>query len=208
MPAPAARPWAMRSSSSPSWSSAWWWAAASAGRSTGSSARRRGCWYCFWCWVSRRGCPTLFVPRSGCRRRRSRCSGRRRPCPMTMMMPGAGAERQASRAEGAWDVAAGAEDGVLHGPMHQFEINRLRELRLFGFDASFTNASLFMLIAVALIVGFLMYAMRPQALVPGRTQSVAEVLYEYVAGMVRENLGEEGMKFFPWVFSLFSFILV
>jgi F-type H+-transporting ATPase subunit a len=105
-------------------------------------------------------------------------------------------------------VAAGAEDGVVHSPMHQFEINRLHELRLFGLDASFTNASLFMLIAVALIIGFLMLAMRPQALVPGRTQSVAELLYEYVAGMVRENLGEEGMKFFPWVFSLFSFILV
>ena len=103
-------------------------------------------------------------------------------------------------------MAAGAADGA-HGPMHQFEITRLVKLNLFGYDASFTNASLFMLIAVAGIVGFLVYAMRPRALVPGRVQSVAELLYEYVAGMVRQNVGEDGMKFFPFVFAIFIFIL-
>ena len=101
---------------------------------------------------------------------------------------------------------AGAADGA-HGPMHQFEINRLHPLQIGGFDASFTNSSLFMVIAVAAIVGFLLCAMRSRALVPGRVQSVAELLYEYVANIVKENLGEEGMKFFPWVFSLFMFIL-
>lgn len=91
--------------------------------------------------------------------------------------------------------------------MHQFEISRLLKLELFGFDASITNSSLFMIVAVGAIVGFLVWAMAPRALVPGRLQSVAELTYEYVANMVRENLGEEGMKFFPWVFSLFVFIL-
>ncbi len=104
-------------------------------------------------------------------------------------------------------MATGAADGA-HGPMHQFEINRIVELNLFGYDASFTNSSLFMVAAVAAIIGFMVWAVSPRALVPGRVQSIAEVIYEYVAGIVRENLGDEGMKFFPWVFALFSFILV
>ena len=92
--------------------------------------------------------------------------------------------------------------------MHQFEINRLLKLEWFGFDASFTNSSLFMLAAVALTVGFLTWAMSARELVPGRAQSVAEMSYEFVVGMVRENLGEEGMKFFPWVFSIFAFVFM
>lgn len=91
--------------------------------------------------------------------------------------------------------------------MHQFEIDRLIKLDLFGYDASFTNSSLFMVIAVVLIVGFLTFAMRGRSLVPTRTQSVAELAYEFVANMVRENVGLEGMKYFPFVFTLFTFVL-
>lgn len=101
-----------------------------------------------------------------------------------------------------------AAGGEAHGPMHQFEINRLsQKLELFGFDASFTNSSLYMVIATVLVVGFLSYAMSGRQLVPGRAQSVAEMLYEFVANMIRENVGTEGMKYFPFVFSLFIFIL-
>jgi F-type H+-transporting ATPase subunit a len=91
--------------------------------------------------------------------------------------------------------------------MAQFEIKRIFPFELFGIDASFTNASLLMVIAVVLIAGFLILAMSPRSLVPGRMQSIAELSYEYIANMVRENLGEEGMKFFPWVFTIFIFIL-
>lgn len=92
--------------------------------------------------------------------------------------------------------------------MHQFEISRLsQKLELFGFDASFTNSSLFMVLAVVLVVGFLSYAMSGRQLVPGRAQSVAELLYEFIANMIRDNVGKEGMKYFPFVFSLFIFIL-
>lgn len=91
--------------------------------------------------------------------------------------------------------------------MEQFQIERIIPLELFGYDASFTNASLYMVIAVALIAGFLILAMGRRALVPGRIQSIAELSYEYIANMVRENLGEEGMKYFPWVFTIFMFIL-
>lgn len=102
-----------------------------------------------------------------------------------------------------------AQGEAAHGPMHQFEITRLSDkLEVFGFDASFTNSSLFMVIAAGLIVAFLSFAMRSRALVPGRMQSIAEMSYEFIANMIRENVGQDGMKYFPFVFSLFVFILV
>ena len=91
--------------------------------------------------------------------------------------------------------------------MHQFEIKRWHDLDFFGIDATFTNSSFYMVLAVGIITAFLLFAMRNRALVPGRLQSTAEVLYDYIASMVRENLGEEGMKYFPWIFSIFIFIL-
>jgi F-type H+-transporting ATPase subunit a len=110
-------------------------------------------------------------------------------------------------------VHKAAAEGAAHGggltiePMEQFEIHHFVPIHLFGFDASFTNASLFMLLAVGLITFFLYYATRGHSLVPGRLQSTAELSYEFVAKMVRDNTGEAGMQFFPFVFSLFFFIL-
>lgn len=91
--------------------------------------------------------------------------------------------------------------------MEQFEIHKIQDLNLFGYDVSFTNSSLFMILALGLIVGFLLYAMRARALVPSRIQSTAELVYEYVNNMVTENLGEDGKRYFPWVFTIFIFIL-
>lgn len=95
-----------------------------------------------------------------------------------------------------------------HGPMEQFEIHRLFKLDLFGLDASFTNSSLFMVLAVVLIIGFLTFATGGRALIPTRLQSVAEMAYEFIANMVYENTGKDGMKYFPFVFTLFIFVLV
>jgi len=92
--------------------------------------------------------------------------------------------------------------------MHQFEINRFFKLDLFGLDASFTNSSLFMVLAVGIALLFLTMAMGNRSLVPSRMQSVAELAYEFIANMVRENVGKEGMKYFPFVFSLFVFVLM
>ncbi|MBV8567445.1 MAG: F0F1 ATP synthase subunit A [Methylobacteriaceae bacterium] len=91
-------------------------------------------------------------------------------------------------------------------PIEQFQITKLVSLHLFGYDVSFTNSSLFMVIALALIVLVMIAGSRPRALVPGRLQSIAEVSHEFVAGMVRQTAGEAGMRFFPFVFSLFMFI--
>ncbi len=103
-------------------------------------------------------------------------------------------------------MAAGADGG--HSPITQFELKTLVPLKIFGVDASFTNSSLFMLLATGLVIAFLVSAMRGRSLVPGRLQSVAEMIYEFVAGTVRENVGEKGMKFFPLVFALFIFVLI
>jgi len=92
--------------------------------------------------------------------------------------------------------------------MQQFEIKRLIPIDLFGYDVSFTNASLFMVIALAIIPLFYLVAMNRRALVPGRLQSTAELSYEFIANMVRDIVGEGGMKYFPWIFTIFMFILV
>lgn len=93
-------------------------------------------------------------------------------------------------------------------PLHQFEINTILPIQVGSLNASFTNASLFMLAAVALITVFLVQAMKPRSVVPGRLQSVAELAYEFVANMVRTNVGREGRPYFPFIFSLFYFILM
>ena len=93
-------------------------------------------------------------------------------------------------------------------PIHQFEIHPLIPIKLFGWDVSFTNSSAFMLLAVVLTASFFLLSMRARSLVPTRMQSLAEVAYEFVAGMLRESAGESGMKYFPLVFTLFMFVFV
>ncbi|MGE4373486.1 MAG: F0F1 ATP synthase subunit A [Xanthobacter sp.] len=94
-------------------------------------------------------------------------------------------------------------------PIHQFEIKPLVDLvNIGGAQFSFTNSALFMCIVVAVIFLFLTYATRGRTLVPGRAQSVAEMSYEFIAKMVRDSAGSEGMVFFPLVFSIFMFILL
>jgi F-type H+-transporting ATPase subunit a len=93
------------------------------------------------------------------------------------------------------------------GPMEQFEILPIVRLTLGGVDVSFTNSAMWMLIGVAAITAFFFAATRGRALVPGRVQSAAEVLHEFMADLVRSTIGEDGMKFFPYVFTLFVFIL-
>ncbi|MBD8065486.1 F0F1 ATP synthase subunit A [Devosia sp. PTR5] len=100
-------------------------------------------------------------------------------------------------------------------PIHQFVIQDLFPLFTIGGDGTegsglhfaFTNSALFMVITVATIVVFLLATTGSKKLVPTRGQLTAELLYEFVAGMVRSSAGTAGMKFFPLVFSLFTFIL-
>ena len=94
------------------------------------------------------------------------------------------------------------------GPIEQFQIKPLVPFEIGGLDLSFTNASAYMVLTVVVASAFLLLATRRGGLVPGRWQSSAEMAYEFVATTLRANAGEQGMRFFPLVFSLFMFILV
>jgi len=105
-------------------------------------------------------------------------------------------------------VAQGTQSGGFPvDPLHQFEIQRLVPINVGGLDLSFTNSALWMVLSVAAITLFMMVATRGRSLVPGRLQSCAEILYEAIAGMVRQNVGSEGRVYFPFIFSLFLFVL-
>lgn len=92
-------------------------------------------------------------------------------------------------------------------PIDQFRIKPLVDIQVAGIDVSFTNSALFMVVAVVLVTAFLTLSMRGRALVPGRWQSLAEIFYEFVANMIRDNVGSEGRRYFPFIFSLFMFVL-
>src|SRR5215472_3940950 len=93
----------------------------------------------------------------------------------------------------------------MHNPMEQFEIKRLLTLHLGGIDVSYTNSALWMTIAIMAFI--FVYGMRQQALVPGRLQGMAETGYEFIAKMVGDNVGDEGKKYFPFILTLFLFVL-
>jgi len=93
-------------------------------------------------------------------------------------------------------------------PIHQFQIVNLFSLgKLGNAEIAFTNSAAFMLIAVAGVTLFLVVGTASGKAVPTRLQSAAELSYEFVASMVRSTAGSEGMKFFPFVFTIFMFVL-
>ena len=102
-------------------------------------------------------------------------------------------------------MAAGPDGG--HSPLEQFEIKRLIPLKIGDYDISFTNSSLWMIIALGAACAFLFLAMRGGSLVPTRLQSAAEVIYEFIEKTVTDICGEEGKPYFPFIFTLFLFIL-
>ena len=105
-------------------------------------------------------------------------------------------------------MAGNSEGGAGMDPMHQFEVHPIIELpALAGIDTSFTNSSLWMVLAVGLSGLFMLMASSRTALVPGRLQLMGEMAYGFVANMIKENVGTEGMRFFPFILSLFMFIL-
>lgn len=98
---------------------------------------------------------------------------------------------------------------MMAGPIEQFEIKPLFPIAEFGgVQIDFTNSSMHMVVTVVVAGLFLLLSTSGRRLVPGRWQSAAEMIYEFVAKTLRENTGEQGMRFFPLVFSLFMFILV
>ncbi len=94
-----------------------------------------------------------------------------------------------------------------HSPLEQFIIKPLIPLKAGGLDLSFTNSAAFMAIAVVVITLVMIVGMRRPALVPSRMQSIAELGYLFVANMLRDTVGSEGRRYFPFIFTLFMFVL-
>ena len=94
-------------------------------------------------------------------------------------------------------------------PLHQFEIQPMGAplFELGGYPVGFTNSSLVMIISLFAVCTFLILGMRKKAVIPGRWQAISEMSHQFVAGLIKDNIGPEGRVFFPLIFTLFMFIL-
>lgn len=93
-------------------------------------------------------------------------------------------------------------------PIEQFQIKPIIPIHVGGVDISFTNSSLYMALTVIVATVLLTAAMSKRALIPGRLQSLAEITFEFVANTLRDNAGSGSQKYFPFIFSLFMFVLL
>ncbi len=93
-------------------------------------------------------------------------------------------------------------------PLTQFEIKKIIPLEIFGYDISFTNSSLAMLSTTIVISLFLILGLSKISLIPSKRQSLVEISYEFIANMIKDNVGKDGMKYLSFVFTLFLFILL
>ena len=94
-------------------------------------------------------------------------------------------------------------------PMNQFEVYRIGpEIKIGVIDISFTNASLFMLISMTLILLFLFLGTKEKKIIPGKIQLISEMLYNFVAKMISDTAGSKAKPYFPFIFSLFTFVLL
>ena len=94
-----------------------------------------------------------------------------------------------------------------HSPLAQFEIKTLVPLQVSDINISFTNSSAFMVATVLAISLFLVMGMRRNALIPGRWQSMVELSYIFIANLIKDTVGSEGRPYFPFVFTVFMFVL-
>lgn len=99
-----------------------------------------------------------------------------------------------------------AGDG--HSPMDQFIIKPLVPMDIGGVDISFTNSSLWMVLGLIVSTMFFMIASRKRAMVPDRLQASAEYMYEFLAKIVKDNIGSDGKQYFPFVFSIFLMVFM
>lgn len=96
---------------------------------------------------------------------------------------------------------------MINSTFEQFEIVRLIPIHPFGnLDLSITNSTLFLVIAIILINGLINNNVKKGYIIPGRWQTIVELIYETVYNMVKDNIGSAGSKFFPLIFTLFVLI--
>ena len=93
-------------------------------------------------------------------------------------------------------------------PMEQFKVHKIGpEIEISGINLSFTNSSLFMVISAVLILILLLLGTREKKLIPGKIQLISEMLYNFISKMISDTAGKKAKPFFPFIFSLFVFIL-
>jgi F-type H+-transporting ATPase subunit a len=95
----------------------------------------------------------------------------------------------------------------MENPLDHFILHPLIPIHLFGFDLSINQAVVMMWVVVAAVSLFFWAAVRQRRLVPSKIQSLAEMSVDFLRGLVMENMGEQGMRFFPFIVTLFFFIL-
>ena len=93
-------------------------------------------------------------------------------------------------------------------PLAQFEIKDIFSITVNDINLSFTNSSLEMLITALLIILLLVLGTRKVQLVPNKFQTLLELSYEFISDMINDNIGQEGKKYLPFIFSIFLFILI
>ena len=92
-------------------------------------------------------------------------------------------------------------------PLHQFELQRLVPISIGGLDLSINKAVVFMWVVIAVAAVLMVMAGSSRKLVPGKLQSLAEMMVDFIRTMIMETMGKDGMRFFPLVATLFVFIL-
>ena len=95
-----------------------------------------------------------------------------------------------------------------HSPLSQFEIKRWVPIEIGDVDVSLTNSAAFMVLTVVAVSAFLILGMRRPAMVPGRWQSMVELSYVFIANLIKDTVGNEGRPYFPFIFTVFMFVLV
>lgn len=95
----------------------------------------------------------------------------------------------------------------MYSPLEQFELNILIPINLFGYNFSITNSTVFMLLAVSLLCMLLYVIIQNATLVPTRWQAAIEFIYTFIFNILYETVGTKGVKYFPLIFSIFTFIL-
>lgn len=94
-----------------------------------------------------------------------------------------------------------------HSPLHQFEIQSIIPIEIGGVNVSFTNSALMMVIGLVAISILFMLATRNRLVIPNRSQGMAEVIYQFIGSIVKDTVGSEGLKYFPFIFTLFMFVM-
>ena len=95
-----------------------------------------------------------------------------------------------------------------HSPLDQFEINPLVNFEVGGVDLAFTNSSISMVITVLFITLFLTLTVNPRSIIPSRMQLISELCYNFIAQLLNDTVGDQGKRYFPFVFSIFMFVLI